>query len=678
MSQEKKTEKEWEDWMDKIIIEDTLRKENVPLYQYYEFEEVKLISGNVYKATFKTSQKTIALKCISLNDKFTLDNLINEIKRHRKLEIHNSILRFYGITKQENTDNYMIILEYSNNGSLRQYLKTNFKRLDWNAKLNIAKQIADILTFLHSNDIIHGKLKSENILIHSGIIKFNIFGLMTIMPESLRFLTNSIGPIQYIDPQYLKIFNTIGKNKSSDIFSLGIILWEISSGSLPFEMESLSNVDLLNYIVKGKREIVIPGTPPKYKEIYIDCWKHNENSRPDIFQVVKNLSEIIISDESIANETPQLQHHNVMDEIISVKLEKINVLNEELKVHSVDKSAEFEVFIKDLFEFFYDILKNQFLQAQPIMMNNYIKERKKNPVEVLYKMISHPSYSWNTSMIGFFYKNGIGTITNNQMAIRFFSIAANETINVSPSNSPFLRKLYNINKEIGTMLLADMYLVGMGVEKDMKKAFRIYYKLVTERSFVTAADIADCYENGFGVEKNEEKAFKLYFKSAEKGILVTQSRVGWCYVHGIGTPKDTAKGFQWYMKSALAGNIDSIINVGSCYSNGQGVDIDYQKAFKWYLKAAKKGDIIAQYNLGYYYGNGLGVNLDQVKAFEWYKKAAECNDNYSQYEIGKCFYEGRGTKRDIVKAIYWLNKAKENGNFNANERLNEIIINNIR
>jgi serine/threonine protein kinase len=88
------------------------------------------------------------------------------------------------------------------------------------------------------------------------------------LPESLKFPTNTLGPIQYIDPQYLEIISTMGKNKSSDIFSLGIILWEISSGNPPFEIESLSNVDLLNSIVKGKREMVIPGTPTKYKEIY--------------------------------------------------------------------------------------------------------------------------------------------------------------------------------------------------------------------------------------------------------------------------------------------------------------------------------------------------------------------------------------------------------------------------
>ncbi|RHZ86087.1 hypothetical protein Glove_54g159 [Diversispora epigaea] len=321
MSQGKAYEKK----MDNLIIEDTIQKENIPFYQYSEFENVKLIAANIFKAAFKISQKTIALKCVSLNDKFTLENLTNEIKRHRKLEIHDSILKFYGITKQEDTNNYMIILEYVNEGSLRQYLKTNFQKMDWNAKLNLAKQIANVLMFLHSNDIIYEKLNPENIFVHNGIIKFNVFGITKIISDSLSYLTNTLGPIQYMDPQYLELFSMIGKNKSSDIFGLGITLWEISSGIPPFEMESSSNVDLLNNIVKEKREIVIPGTPHKYKEIYTDCWNNNGNLRPDIFQVVKNLSEIIISDTSVEFEPPQSQPYNVTD----VKLENLNRQNEE-------------------------------------------------------------------------------------------------------------------------------------------------------------------------------------------------------------------------------------------------------------------------------------------------------------------------------------------------------------
>ncbi|RHZ88297.1 hypothetical protein Glove_23g86 [Diversispora epigaea] len=636
MSQEKTNEKEWEVWMDNLIIKDTLRKENIPFYQYSEFEDVKLISGNVYKATFKTSQrKTVALKCISLNDKFTLNNLINENKRYRRLQMYDSILRFYGLTKQDIEDCKCMIV------------------------------FLDSMALQSKN--------SENILIHNGSIKLNVFGITKIGSEFLRFLTNTLGSIQSIDPQYLEISNTIGKNKSSDIFSLGIVLWEISSGTPPFEMESLSNVDLLNNIIKGKREMVIPGTPFKYKEIYMDCWKHDGNSRPDVFQVVKNLSKIIISDASFENETPQSRPHNVKDEIISVKSEKLNVQKVNSDPLFVNKLAEVEVFIKDLFEFFIDVIKNQFLSLQPIMIENYIKEHKKSSVEVLNEMISHPSHSWFTSMIGFFYNNGIGTVTDNQMALKFFSIAANETFDASSSNPSRLMKLYNINKEFGSMFFADMHLIGEGVEKNVKKAYRIYSNLAKEGSFIALTEIACYYENGLGVEKNDEKAFKLYLKSAEKGILVAQYKVGCCYFDGIGTPKDAAKGFFWYGKSALGGNIGAMCKVGDCYCNGIGVDRDYQKAFKWFLKAAEKGESTAQYCLGKFCENGYVVNENQVKAFEWYKKAAEFNCIYGQYEVGRCLYEGRGTKRDIVNAIYWLNKSKENGDIESNELLNEII-----
>ena len=71
MSQGNANEKEWEAWMDDSIIEDTFQKENIPFYQYSEFENVNSISENISKATFKISQKTVALKCISLNYKFT-------------------------------------------------------------------------------------------------------------------------------------------------------------------------------------------------------------------------------------------------------------------------------------------------------------------------------------------------------------------------------------------------------------------------------------------------------------------------------------------------------------------------------------------------------------------------------------------------------------------------------
>lgn len=130
MSQEKinnhEAVKGWESWMNNLIIEETIRKENIPFYPYSEFKNVELINGNICKATFKPFQRAVALKHVPLSDYFTLDSLISEvslhqflysiiristnnflflikkkkIKRHRKLEIHDCILKFYGLTKQ--------------------------------------------------------------------------------------------------------------------------------------------------------------------------------------------------------------------------------------------------------------------------------------------------------------------------------------------------------------------------------------------------------------------------------------------------------------------------------------------------------------------------------------------------------------------------------------------------
>ncbi len=83
-------------------------------------------------------------------------------------------------------------------------------------------------------------------------------------------MANDMGLVEYIDPQRFKIKN-FKKNKKSDIYSLGVLLWEISSGHPPF-----SNQDkflLVNYISNYNfRENPIEGTPPKFQQLYQKCW----------------------------------------------------------------------------------------------------------------------------------------------------------------------------------------------------------------------------------------------------------------------------------------------------------------------------------------------------------------------------------------------------------------------
>ncbi|CAG8494307.1 35751_t:CDS:2 [Gigaspora margarita] len=121
-------------------------------------------------------------------------------------KVDDTMLSTKTIIKQ-NANEYIFIHEYAYDGTLRHYLKQNFKKINWNDKLNIAKQLVSAVKCLHENDIVHMNLNEPS---------------------------NKIKYIQHIDPQHLQNLETYKLNKSSDIYSIGVLLWEISSGVIPF------------------------------------------------------------------------------------------------------------------------------------------------------------------------------------------------------------------------------------------------------------------------------------------------------------------------------------------------------------------------------------------------------------------------------------------------------------
>jgi serine/threonine protein kinase len=107
--------------------------------------------------------------------------------------------------------------------------------------------------------------------------------------EESLITSNSLvnGMPAYIDPQsYMR--DRYKRNKKSDIFSLGMILWEISSEKVPFAGYSYSQVVLK--ISKGIREERVDGTPDSYCELYTRCWDNDPEKRPNIEEVVEFLS----------------------------------------------------------------------------------------------------------------------------------------------------------------------------------------------------------------------------------------------------------------------------------------------------------------------------------------------------------------------------------------------------
>ena len=135
-------------------------------------------------------------------------------------------------------------------------------------------------------------------MIHQGIPKISDFGAGKEIGMATSHKDGILGAICYLDPQRYgyKAFNENYKlKKPSDIYSLGVIFWQIFSGRKPFEDEK-RNTDLWNLfqeISKGKREIAAIHTPKSFIQLYETCWHTDPKTRFTIAEVVKRCKEIL-------------------------------------------------------------------------------------------------------------------------------------------------------------------------------------------------------------------------------------------------------------------------------------------------------------------------------------------------------------------------------------------------
>lgn len=112
-------------------------------------------------------------------------------------------------------------------------------------------------------------------LIHQNAIKVSDFGLSKRIKEISNSQSKLFGVIPYIDPKGFAGQQPYSLNKKSDVYSIGVLFWEITSGRPPFENEQY-NCDLAARIAQGLRETIVPGTPGNYVELYVGKYNFND------------------------------------------------------------------------------------------------------------------------------------------------------------------------------------------------------------------------------------------------------------------------------------------------------------------------------------------------------------------------------------------------------------------
>ncbi|RIB18980.1 kinase-like domain-containing protein [Gigaspora rosea] len=254
---------------------------------FSEFMKCKQINCGgfsiIYEATWIPSGQTVALKCLKDSQDISLD-FLNEIKSHWVLFLQPQFLRCYGITQQPSTGEFMMVTQYAPNGDLYTYLQKH-KRLTWKEKIQIIKQITRALGEMHKRDLIHGDLHSGNIMnIDRSHFVLGDVGLCGPAGRLTR-KKEVYGVIPYVAPE---LFRGQSYSKKSDIYSFGILMWEIGSGTRPYD-NIPHDIDLVKDIYRGKRPPIPFGTPSFYSELMKSCWDDNPLNRPDAIEISKTI-----------------------------------------------------------------------------------------------------------------------------------------------------------------------------------------------------------------------------------------------------------------------------------------------------------------------------------------------------------------------------------------------------
>jgi len=219
----------------------------------YQIEE-KIGNGGmatVYRAKDLILNRFVAVKI--LRDEFTTDN---EFIKRFQIEAqsvaslsHHNIVSVYDVGQEGNL--YYIVMELIKGKTLKEIINEDGK-LSWKWAAKVAKQIASALEGAHKNKIVHRDIKPHNIIItEEGIAKVMDFGIAKAVSNStITAFGTTIGSVHYFSPEHAKGSYT---DEKSDIYSLGVVLYEMVTGKVPFDADTPVSVAL-----KHMQEVPVP------------------------------------------------------------------------------------------------------------------------------------------------------------------------------------------------------------------------------------------------------------------------------------------------------------------------------------------------------------------------------------------------------------------------------------
>lgn len=277
--------------------------------------------GAVYLAEDTSLDKKVAIKVLSpslLSDEQFVERFKNEAKIQAMLS-HPNIVTLHSLIMEDSK--YLMVMEYVNGKTLKHIISEQGPFSEQKAKKYFL-QILDAIGFAHSMGIVHRDLKPSNILIDvNDNVKILDFGIAKVLGDrSLTKTGSKMGTIFYMSPEQIRAEKNI--NQRTDIYSLGIVFYEMLTGTLPFNTQTESDFEIMKQIVEGRGidETFLEG---RVSDVMIKVLKKmTEKKSEHRFATCYQISEALIS-------------NNVPEDILNIGINDKNT-------ETADNNVEFE------------------------------------------------------------------------------------------------------------------------------------------------------------------------------------------------------------------------------------------------------------------------------------------------------------------------------------------------
>ena len=310
------------------------------------YEIIKTIGeggmANVYLANDTILDRKVAIKVLRgdlSNDEKFIRRFQREALSVSNLS-HPNIVEVYDVGEEDGQ--YYIVMEYIEGKTLKQLLKKR-ETLTLPEVIDIMLQLTDRLAHAHESYIIHRDIKPQNIMIlDNGLVKITDFGIAMALNATQLTQTNSVmGSVHYLPPEQA---NGKSATVKSDIYSLGILMYELITGSVPFKGDNAVEIALKH--MKEKIPSIRkqnPTIPQSVENIVIKATAKNPRNRYDSVKEMHDDLEVCMEKENAKKVTFEYPENDIDDsEPITKKkeknkIEKPNVEYTEKKEESIEE-----------------------------------------------------------------------------------------------------------------------------------------------------------------------------------------------------------------------------------------------------------------------------------------------------------------------------------------------------